>query len=113
MLSFDAVTGLRDCWSLRRETDRVGGQTAPSSPPRGRLYVAPGDREGTAMGGWRGDHGPARPGAGRGRGGVRSARRSVPARAPGALLPVARLGGRCRGCAAGDLAIGLAGAGRV
>src|SRR6516165_669995 len=53
----------------------------------------------------------------RGRGGrrrgVRRARRALPARAAGALLPVPRLGAGRRGRGAGDAAGGLAGPGGV
>src|SRR5450631_48559 len=64
------------------------------------------------MGGWRGDHRPARTGPGRRRGGVPPAHRAAPARAAAALLPDPRLSAGRRGCAAGDSAGGLAGAER-
>src|SRR6516165_11574088 len=65
------------------------------------------------MKGWFGERGPARPGPGRRRAGVRQTRRPLPARAAGALLPDPRLGPGRRGRAAGDLAGGLAAPGRV
>src|SRR5258708_29810419 len=65
------------------------------------------------MGGWPGDRGPDRPGPGRRRAGLRPARRPLPARAAGALLPDPRLGPRRRGRAAGGPAGGLAGPERI
>src|SRR5215472_6412 len=69
--------------------------------------------EGEAVEGWFGGHGPARPGPGRRRAGVRRARRPPPARAAGALLPDPRLGPGRGGRAPGDAAGGLARPGRV
>src|SRR5215813_3336302 len=65
------------------------------------------------MGGGRGHHAAAGPGAGRGRGSVRPARPAVPARTAGALLPHPRLGAGRGGRAAGHAVVGLAGPGRV
>src|SRR5260370_24437697 len=65
------------------------------------------------MGGWPGDRGPDRPGRGRRRAGLRPARRPLPARAAGALLPDPRLGPGRRGRAAGGPAGRLAGPERI
>src|SRR5690242_3686150 len=61
----------------------------------------------------RGDSGSGGPGPGRGRRGVPPADRAAPPRAPGALLPDARLSAGRRGRAAGDHARRLARPGRL
>src|SRR5215468_9666650 len=99
----------------------TGGRAelAPAAPPSFRggwcLYWQElrAEAGGEAVGGWLGERGPGGPGPGRRRAGVRRTRRPVPARAASALLPAARLGAGRRGRAAGDLAGGLAGPGRV
>src|SRR5262245_20296505 len=92
---------------------KLGGGERPVSRGGGLCMYDHGARNGRAgMEGWSGERGSADAGPGGRRRGVRRARRALPARAAGALLPVPRLGAGRRGRGAGDAAGGLAGPGR-